>query len=173
LRVAALRGCSWLFVVGAAGCLGGGGRGYPLYGAVEPPPKPSDVARLTGYVFAVDGKEVTDVGHVFELLPGCHMVQTPKEWGGVGSTGGVIVRTNHMTFALPMKAAHQYLIEVQASVIGGAYTSAAVVASEKDLDGNLTAMFQPVTSAEQVASCQSSTQAAPAGTQPAPVESPH
>src|SRR5215831_8504511 len=106
--------------VGSAGCLAGSGRGYPLYAATDPPRKPEEVSQLVGYVDAVDGKQVTEHGHSFELLPGCHTVVTPSEWGNVGSSGGIIVRTGHATFLLPMRAAHQYLVEVQAQLVGGA-----------------------------------------------------
>jgi hypothetical protein len=112
------------------------------------------VAQLTGYVSKVDGNDVTEHGHAFELLPGCHLVVTPSEWGKVGDSGGIIVKTGHSTFALPMKAARQYLVEVQAGPVGGAGAGARLVAIEKDMQGNAIREFEPASSGEDIASCK-------------------
>src|SRR5436190_21621245 len=108
------RGVGAVASVLLVGCLAGQGRGYALYPATSTPRKPEEVAHLTGYVQRVDGKDVTEHGHSFELLPGCHMVVTPQEWGNVSAaSGGISWKTGHLTFALPMKADRQYLIDVQ------------------------------------------------------------
>src|SRR5678815_290558 len=83
-------------------CLTGRPRGHALYPPTFPPPRRDEVAMLTGYVEQVDGQNVTQYGGSFELLPGCHLVVTPAEGGSFTNVGGVIVKTGHLMFALPM-----------------------------------------------------------------------
>jgi hypothetical protein len=139
--------------IGCANCLAGHGRGYPLYPA-DAPRKPDEVSQLTGYVSKVDGTDVTEHGHAFELLPGCHLIVTPAEWGKVGDSGGITWKTGHLTFALPMRPARQYLVEVQASPVGGASAGGRIVAIEKDMQGNEIKIFGPASSSQDVASCK-------------------
>ncbi len=136
------------------GCIGGQSRGYPLYPATDPPRRQEEVAELTGYVSLVDGQDVSSHGASFELLPGCHLVATPSEWGRFESSGGVIVKTGHLTFALPMKAGRRYLVDVEVRTMGGSTGTAVVEATEKDINGNTTQMFGPVTSTEVVEACK-------------------
>jgi hypothetical protein len=136
------------------GCLAGKGRGYALYATTSTPLKPEEVAQLTGYVQKVDGKDVGEHGRSFELLPGCHVVVTPQDWGKVSEVGGITWKTGHLTFALPMKAGRQYLVEVQAEKVGGAAAGGRVVALEKDMDGNLTQEFRPASGAQDLAACR-------------------
>jgi hypothetical protein len=142
-----------VLAIGCGSCLAGRGRGYPLY-ATDLARKPDEVAQLTGYVSKVDGNDVAEHGNAFELLPGCHIIVTPSEWGKVGESGGIIVKTGHATFALPMKAARQYLVEVQAGPVGGASAGARLVAIEKDMQGNEIKVFGPASSGDDIASCK-------------------
>lgn len=69
-------------------------RGYPLHGDANLPL--SAVARLHGYVEQVDGEPVTQHGHLFELLPGCHVLGTPRTWGGSGTYASATAETGHL-----------------------------------------------------------------------------
>ncbi|HZU85184.1 MAG TPA: hypothetical protein VE987_19765, partial [Polyangiaceae bacterium] len=102
--LAALGGASACF--GSSSCIGGPSRGYALYAAEGRRPDPSEVARLSGYVRFVDGRDVSSYGASFELLPGCHVIGTRSTWGSdvSGSATGMIVSTGTWTFALPMRA---------------------------------------------------------------------
>jgi hypothetical protein len=135
-------------------CLTGTSRGHALYPATDPPPKREEVARLAGYVEHVDGQEVASLGSSFELLPGCHIVQTPSEWGSFGSVGGVIVKTGHLVFALPMQAAHQYVIAIRTTYTSGPVGNAAIEATETDLEGNIIHVFSPARSAAEEDACR-------------------
>ncbi len=137
-----------------AGCLAGHGRGYPLYANSGAPRNPDEVAQLTGYVQKVDGQDVTEHGPPFEVLPGCHIVVTPQSWGKVSDVGGIVWKTGHLTFALPMKAGRQYLVEVQAAKVGGVTAGGRVVALEKDMTGSVTQELAPITTQQEVAACR-------------------
>jgi hypothetical protein len=137
------RKSGWLFLVGVlsnVGCFGSG-RGYQLYAG--PAADPSAVAKLTGFVMAVDGKKVTQHGRNFELLPGCHLVTTPRNWGGVGESGGVVANTGPFTYAINMLAGHAYSIEVKPEGSAGSIQSVRIIAKEKDATGKLTGTFSP------------------------------
>jgi len=135
------------------GCLTGSSRGHALYPAIDPPPKQDEVARLTGYVERVDGREVSSFGSSFDLLPGCHIVQTPTEWGTFGGVGGVVMKTGNLVFPLPMQAAHQYVIAIRTTDTSGPVANAVVEATETDLDGNIIHVFSPAQSVAEVDAC--------------------
>lgn len=137
------RSTGWLslvFVFLNFGCFGSG-RGYQLYAG--PPADPSAVAKLTGFVRVVDGKNVIKRGHQFELLPGCHVISTPNSWGGVGENGGVIANTGPFTYAIRMLAGHSYSIEVKPEGSTGSIQSVRIIAKEKDPTGKVTGTFSP------------------------------
>jgi hypothetical protein len=136
-------------------CLGSHDRGEPLYPVSGPLPAKDQVAQLGGFVRQVDGKDVTE-GRSFELLPGCHVVVTPKKWGHVDSSGsgGVLVDTGRVTFALVMKPGHTYLIEVQVQMMGGSVGSAVVQTIEGDGAGNRVAVLHPAASTADIDACK-------------------
>ena len=91
--------CPWLLAmvtwVSLTGCgVGNRPRGYPLHGDANLPL--SAVARLHGYVEQVSGEPVTQHGHLFELLPGCHVLGTPRTWGGSGTYASATAETGHL-----------------------------------------------------------------------------
>jgi hypothetical protein len=158
----------------ALGCISAKQRGYPLYAASDVARSREEVAGLTGYVERVDGVDVTSHGASFELLPGCHWISTPRDWGKVESgSGGVIVTTGRVNFVLPMKAGQSYRIEVRKRVMGGLTDAVVVEATEQDASGHTTTVFTPTTSREAIEACRPS--ASPpldAGTPQADVEEP-
>ncbi len=137
------RGMGRLPLLCAALCLGcvSTGRGYQLY--VGPAADPSTVANLNGYVQSVDGQDVRKHARSLELLPGCHVITTPKSWGGVGETGGVVATTGPITYAIRMLAGHSYSIEVRQDGSAGSTSSVRISAKEKDATGKVTDTFSP------------------------------
>jgi hypothetical protein len=130
-------------------------RGVPLYPTPAQPLEPNEVALLEGYVAEVDGEELgeEDVGGVFELLPGCHIVQTPPEWTRHQMDGAVMVETGVLRFALPMRGGHSYEIRI---VLGNESTetgSAVVVAVETDAKGDKTQTFEPTRDEAALEAC--------------------
>jgi hypothetical protein len=124
----------------AVGCLGTG-RGYQLYAG--PRADASAVAKLTGHVWTVDGKNILRRGHDFELLPGCHVIATPQTWGGVGERGGVVANTAGIVYSINMLAGHSYIIEVKPSGSAGSIQNVRISAKEKDATGKITDTFSP------------------------------
>lgn len=142
-------GCA---LVLATGCIAGQDPGYPLY-PVDPPRASHEVARLVGYVRFVDGQDVSSLGKAFELLPGCHVVGTPSSWTqGQVNAGATTVQTGRVDFALPMRAGHQYVIEVYVEPMTGPTGRAGVRALERTASGETTHVFVPA-SAQMLASC--------------------
>ena len=142
-----------LAMICASACITGTRRGYPLY--PNPPLiEPQRVAFLTGYVLEVDGKDVSAHGRSFDLLPGCHIVVTPSKSGTMDSTAGVVITTGPRKFAIAMKAAHSYVIEVGVSgTFGELSGSGYLLGREIDEDGNTTRKFAPAESSQDVQDC--------------------
>jgi hypothetical protein len=118
-------------LVACAGCIARPVRGYPLY-AANARPDADQVSLLAGYVARVDGRDVTSLGGAFELLPGCHLVETPVKWSKGTPTYGVLVATTGpLTFALRMTAGNRYEVKVAAGMPTGPTGTAFVRAEEK------------------------------------------
>ena len=146
-------GLAMVLLVG--GCITGNRRGYALY----PPGRQlarSEVAAVMGYVKEIDGKDQSQHGSSFELLPGCHLVGTPATWGSPDSrTGMTIISTGKQIFALPMKAGYSYVVEVGADgpgplPVGPAY----LLAREVDASGTTIREFAPARGEEDIIACQ-------------------
>jgi hypothetical protein len=141
----------------AASCLSGTGvRPYRLYPPAPQPLAPQQISTLTGYVQFVDDKDVSSFGGYFELLPGCHVIGTPSRTGvpTPGRTSVGTFTTGRWTFALPMKAGHQYRIEVSTGVMTGSLVRIAIKAYESDLRGNKTREFEHAASPKDVQACK-------------------
>ena len=135
------------------GCLSGGGaRPYRLYPLAPQPLGPEQVSTLAGHVQFVDDKDVSSLGGYFELLPGCHVIGTPSRgWVPYGKSG-TVAPTGRLTFALPMKAGHQYRIEVRTGV--APMWRITVKGYEGDLRGNKTREFEQTTSPKDIEACK-------------------
>jgi hypothetical protein len=165
LLLAILFGLSW--ALGAAGCAGTtmASPGYALYPPSRGHLPSNQVARLSAslpvgagpgtgassFIKAVDGRDVSTLDSLFDLLPGCHVVQTASSLlmsnGNVTMTGQIGSRA----FAFPMKAAFEYavVLELIEGMGGGGRVS--VYGVEKDATGKQTATFQampPVAAAQ-------------------------
>jgi hypothetical protein len=145
-----------IFALSAA-CVSGGG---PLPDRLYPPgPQPlgsQQVSTLTGYVQFVDDKDVSSLGGYFELLPGCHVIGTPSHWADQSPGGNLTVTatTGRWTFALPMKAGHQYRVEVIAGVMTAMTGPLTIKGYERDLGGHQTREFERATSQKDIEACK-------------------
>lgn len=142
------------FALSAAACLSGAGvRPYRLYPPAPQPLGPEQVSTLTGYVQFVDDKDVSERGGYFELLPGCHVIGTPSRMGvpTPGRTSVGTVTTGQWTFALPMRAGHQYRIEIRTGV--APMWRITVKGYESDLGGKQTREFERATSPKDIEAC--------------------
>jgi hypothetical protein len=125
----------------ALGCAGGGSRGEPLYPTPNGPLPREQVALVGGYVAAVDGHDITGHGLV-EVLPGCHVVTTPKKWGSVGAMSGMTITTGRLVYAIPMKAGYRYTIDLGGGELHTPTGQIQIVAYEQDPAGNTTGEFR-------------------------------
>jgi hypothetical protein len=102
---------------------------------------------------SVDGKDVAgQEARAFELLPGCHVVQTTNnlmmasnyvEW-----RGGIAPRT----FALKMKPGRTYVVRL--SLVEGMYSArVSIRAEEQDAGGATTATFDPAKNVDEIKAC--------------------
>jgi hypothetical protein len=139
----------------ALACVGTPSRGYPLYPSDGARRDITEVAQLGGYVRFVDGQDVGAHGKLFEVPPGCHVIATPSRWMGVSptGTGAVTATTGKVTFALPMKAGHQYSVELLVRPITGPTTTIEIKAFERDGRGTMTRTFSYAKSRADLVSC--------------------
>ena len=136
---------------------------YPLYPNPERHLDASKVAKLAALTDAptsgallksVDGKDLPDTGtQTFELLPGCHVVQTSNNltmandyvaWRGMMAS---------RVFPLRMKPGRTYVVRL--SLIQGMSSDARVSirAEEQDLAGATTATFDAAKSVDEIKAC--------------------
>jgi hypothetical protein len=147
-----LRAGALALLSACAGCIVGSQRGVPLYPAAERPSL-DQVATLSGYVATVDQQEVRTLGTVFELLPGCHFVETPKQWGGQTRSGGLVATTGTRQFVVPMVATHNYVV-VSDTVTRGSNGSLTVRMDETDAAGLLVRSFPPHATQFEIEACR-------------------
>jgi RecB family exonuclease len=104
----------------------------------------------------VDDKDVSSLGGYFELLPGCHVIGTALRTG-VPTPGRTFVgtlATGRLTFALPMRAGHQYRIESRDTAMIGPKGRFTTRGYESDLRGNKTREFERAESPKDIEACK-------------------
>src|SRR5690349_8551165 len=121
-------------MVGAllVGCVSGSGEGngYALY--ADPADAKEGVATLVGDVASVDGRRVSDYGHRFLLLGGCHTVKTTTTWGGAASDGAVMAHLPEVSFAMDMKVGLTYVVRIGTEGPADSASGVAISAIEQD-----------------------------------------
>jgi hypothetical protein len=135
----------------------------PLYPNPERRLDASKVAKLVALSSApmsgpilksVDGKDVAgEGGQAFELLPGCHIVQTTNNLMMANDYVAWRGTLPSRVFALKMKPGNTYVVRL--SLVEGMGNSARVLirAEEQDRAGATTASFDPAQSADEVKAC--------------------
>ncbi|MGB8294578.1 MAG: hypothetical protein WCG85_04060 [Polyangia bacterium] len=145
-----------IFALSAACVSGGGPLPDRLYPPGPQPLGPQQVSTLAGYVQFVDDKDVSSLSGYFELLPGCHIIGTPSRMGvpTPGRTSVGTLTTGRWTFALPMRAGHEYRIENKDSGMMGPRGRFTIKAYESDLRGNKTREFEHAASPKDIEGCK-------------------
>jgi hypothetical protein len=137
---------------------------YPLYPNPEHHLDPSKVAKLVtstsaptsgAIIKAVDGRNVAEQeAGTFELLPGCHVVQTTDSL--VMASRAITWRGNpgSRVFALRMKAGRTYVVRLD--LIEGMSGTAriAIRAEEQDPRGATTETFEAAKNIDDIKACQ-------------------
>jgi hypothetical protein len=131
---------------------------HPLYeGDVRPG---AEVAKLSGPIAKVDGVDVSHLGSLFALLPGCHIVELPTQLGEGTSSGAWSANIGHVSFAFAMKAGRLYVIDTELQPGGSASMGNAgvggvkVTAVERDADGKAIAKLSRVHNKGDIESCR-------------------
>jgi len=159
----------WL-AVAVAGCLAGppGGRGSPLYPIGPSQPSRTEVAMLDyrrpggsapvvgspSFIRSVDGRDVSTMTAPFELLPGCHVVETAGRQVTAGKAGGYTGDLDPHVFPLRMRAGHEYTV-VEETEPGGGFANISVRAIERDPAGKQTREIPAATGDSEVQACRS------------------
>ncbi len=164
----------WVLAFGSAvamaGCFAAGAdvRGYPLYSAAEGRLPSSRVAKLSAslpggaspgvgaaaFIKTVDGREVSTLDTAFELLPGCHIVQTQSRLLVTNEVMSWSGELGSRTFPFRMKPGHTYTVVVELAERFGGTARVSVYGIEQDSSGRTTQTIPPATQAEQVRACQ-------------------
>jgi hypothetical protein len=147
-----LRSHLLLALLAGPACIARVPRGTPLYTAV-PRPGVDQVALLAGYVARVDQREVGSLGGIFELLPGCHVIETPTKWAEGSSYGALIATTGTITFAITTQPAHRYEIVVEGDMPTGPVGPISIRARESDPTGDTVRFWGPARSRDEVEAC--------------------
>ncbi len=126
-------------------CISGQQQAYPLYPHTGPPVSPEQLAHLSGYVQLVDGRDVSSLGTSFDLLPGCHEVQTPLSYGHSElNAGSMYMKTGHVVYSMTMKAGYSYVIKANVEKTGGHTYGGQLEAFEKNAQGEVTRTLNPL-----------------------------
>lgn len=142
-------------VLSTAGCISGAGvRPYRLYPAGPQPLGPEQVSTLAlnpdPRRQLVDDKDVSSLGGYFELVPGCHIISVPSPSPSRYNVGGT---TPRWTFALPMRAGHQY--QVRGNAFGKLATERFTIrVYESDLGGKETRAFEHAEGPNDIEACK-------------------
>jgi hypothetical protein len=161
-----------MLLVGLVGCAGTVGTtpGYPLY-KTEPARLPDNqIARLgtklplgggpgvgaTSFIKAVDGRNVSNIDSIFDLLPGCHVIQTESRFVMGNDNVTWQAELGSRVFALEMKPAHVYFIVVELIEGMGGSGRIKVFATEEDATGKQTGTFPPPATLSDAMKCRPS-----------------
>jgi hypothetical protein len=141
----------------ALGCRPGEVAGVPLYpnGATTQLPR-NEIAQVTGPISKIDGRDVLDQGGVFDLLPGCHIVELDRRLTAdpYSLSGGMYWSGQLPTaiYALRMKAGARYVIR-RDLYADGTTGRVSLSAREEEMSGAVTDL-SPATSVEDIQACK-------------------
>lgn len=131
--------------IGLAACISSQPRAYPLYPYPEAGVSTEQLAHLSGYVQVVDGRDVSTLGTSFDLLPGCHEIQTPQAYGhSEMNVGAMYCKTGHIVYSIDMKAGCSYSIKVEMEKTGGHTYACRVQAYARNAIGEVKQTFDPI-----------------------------
>lgn len=131
--------------------------GVPLYPNSATTRLPRDqIAQINGPIIKIDGHDVRDKGGLFDVLPGCHLVELDRN-ANAGSyalaSGAYWVGDFPITiYAIHMKAGARYVIRRDIYSDGMGMGRINLSAREEQANG-ATADLLPVQSAEEINAC--------------------
>jgi hypothetical protein len=152
-RVGARALLAYVLISVATGCVGGNTRGKALFPESGPTRAENEVARLTGEIGSVDGRDVSGEGQSFELLPGCHVVTTRTSWGKFEYGEGLYGNMPQQSFAISMQANRTY--EFQYELVNRTGSGGTMVLHVRERDANARVIAELLAaSADELAQCR-------------------
>jgi hypothetical protein len=130
---------------------------HPLYAG---PTRPAnELAMLSGPVAKVDGIDVSHLGALFSLAPGCHVVELQSSIGEGGVSGAWSADIPSHVYAFRMLAGRSYVIDLRLLPgnhgVGTANVgSVKIKAIEQDSQGNKLGNLTPVHGHADITACE-------------------
>jgi hypothetical protein len=164
-----------LLVAVSAAVAGGGclatpmaSRGYPLYPESGGRLAADQVARLstllpggaapsggaTSFIKAIDGRTVAGLDTAFELLPGCHVVETERRLVLSSANMSWTVDLGPRAFVFHMKPGHAYTVVVEMAESGGGTARFSVHGTEQSPGGVQMGAVSPTDPVLAAAACR-------------------
>jgi len=112
------------------------------------------VARLVGPIGLVDGRDVAAQGEVFDLLPGCHVVQL---YGDMARSNGYVTLLGpvpRFVFALRMKAGRRYFIRREFVQNMSSTTGRVVAIAEEEDSARARTALSPARNDNDIRACK-------------------
>jgi hypothetical protein len=160
VSVAGAFGFLALAASGLACATGAGGdvAGVPLYPNAQAGRLPREqVAQVAGPLAKIDDRDVVDQGGVFDLLPGCHIVELDRRvvMDPYALSGGVYLSGEYPVtiFALRMKPGARYVIRRDMFADSSGHGRITLFAREEEPTGATTEL-SPAQSADDVKACK-------------------
>jgi hypothetical protein len=111
----------------------------------------------------VDGRDVSTLDTAFELLPGCHVVQTASRLFVANEVMSWSGELGSRTFAFEMKPGYSYTVVVEFAEHMGNAASVSVYGVEQDPKGAETVKIAPLAPGADAQACPDASAASPTG----------
>jgi hypothetical protein len=118
------------------------------------------------FIKAVDGRDVSTLDTAFELLPGCHVVQTASRLFVANEVMSWSGELGSRTFAFEMKPGYSYTVVVEFAEHMGNAASVSVYGVEQDPRGAETVRIAPVAPGAEAGACRDAGAASPTESAP-------
>ena len=130
------------------------GPGYPLYPDPQVRRPEGSVARLVGPIGSVDGRDVPAQTDVFDLLPGCHVVQLNGDMARGNNYVAWMGTTPRFVFALRMTAGHTVVIRREIVPDMSSTTGRVVVIAQDQEPAGASTDLSPIQSGDDIRACK-------------------
>jgi hypothetical protein len=141
-------------IAGIATCAHFGPTPYPLYPNPARPLPAHQLAMLNGPVAAVDGVDVSRLGTLFSLLPGCHVVEMQENIGEGSVSGAWSATLAPRAYAFRMQPGRSYGIEIRRQTTGSIIGWLKIDAVERDGSGAVLGHVAPLRSDAELQACR-------------------
>jgi hypothetical protein len=107
-----------------------------------------------GPIGSVDGKDVSAQGDVFDLLPGCHIVQLHGDMARSNGNFYWVGTVPRFVFALRMKAGHRYILRREFVQDMSSMTGRIVAFAHEEDSAGASSPLSPVQRSDDIRVCK-------------------